>query len=227
MRLILVRHGHPDYTKDCLTDLGHLQAKAVAERLSEERIDKFYASSCGRAYETALHIAEGRGMEVEKLDFMREIGWGPIGGPGENGYDPWTLSARMVSRGQSLMSKQWDKEDPFNTSFTTERSLTVGEEFDKWIAGLGYIRDGEFYRVGKVKYENVLLASHGGSSTALLSHLFNLPMPFVSTAICPRFTAVTIVSFSDEEGSLVSPKFEIVNDARHINGITVENVYGV
>ena len=226
MRLILVRHGHPDYKNDCLTDLGHLQAKAAAERLSKEKIDKFYSSSCGRAYETALHIAEGRDMEVEKLDFMREIAWGPVGGKCEGGYDPWALSGRMVSRGQSLMSKEWDKEDPFNTSFATEMSLTVGEEFDKWIAGLGYIREGEFYRVGKVKYKNVLLASHGGSSTALLSHLFNLPMPFVSTAICPDFTAVTVVTFSDEEGSLTSPRFEIANDARHIEGITVENVYG-
>ena len=68
MRIIFVRHGHPDYTKDCLTELGHKQAEAVAERLKDEKIDKFFSSSCGRAYETALHIAEGRGMEVEKLD---------------------------------------------------------------------------------------------------------------------------------------------------------------
>ena len=227
MRLILVRHGHPDYKKDCLTELGHLQAKAVAKRLSGEKIDKFYASSCGRAYETALHIADGRDMEVEKLDFMREIGWGPVGGPGENGYDPWTLSARMVSGGQSLLSENWANEEPFTISFTTERALAVGTESDKFLKDLGYEREGNFYRVGDVKYNNVLLASHGGSSTALLSRLFNLPMPFVSTAICPNFTAVTVVSFSDEKGALVSPKFEIVNDARHIEGITVENVYGV
>ncbi len=28
MRIIFVRHGHPDYTNDCLTELGHLQAGA-------------------------------------------------------------------------------------------------------------------------------------------------------------------------------------------------------
>ena len=227
MRLILVRHGHPDYKNDCLTELGHKQAEACAERLKEENIDKFYASSCGRAYETALHIADGRNMEVEKLDFMREIGWGPAGSnKGENGYDPWTLSMRMVQRGQSLMSPTWPLEDPFNTSFTTDRSLAVGVGIDKLLAELGFTRDGEFYRVGSQPYKNVLLASHGGSSTAALSHIFNLPMPFVSKAICPQFTAITVVSFWGEEGELCCTQFEIVNDARHIKGITVDNVYG-
>jgi len=227
MRLIFVRHGHPDYKNDCLTELGHLQAKACAERLKDEKIDKFYSSSCGRAYETALHIADGRNVEVEKLDFMREIGWGPAGSnKGENGYDPWTLSSRMVQRGQSLMSPTWPFEDPFNTSFTTDRSLVVGAEIDKWLETLGFKREGEFYRIGKQPYNNVLLASHGGSSTAALSHMFNLPMPFVSRAVCPNFTAITVVSFWGEEGELCCPQFEIVNDARHIKNVSVENYFG-
>lgn len=227
MRIIFVRHGHPDYGKDCLTELGHKQAEAAAQRLKGEKIDKFYSSSCGRAYETALHIADGRGMEVEKLDFMREIGWGPAGSTkGENGYDPWALSARMIERGQSLMSASWAVEDPFNTSFTTDRTLIVGMAFDKWLSELGFTRDGEFYRVGEEKYKTVLLASHGGSSSAVLSRIFNLPMPFVSSAILPNFTAVTVISFHGEKGSLISPQIEIMNDARHIMGITVDNVYG-
>ena len=226
MRIIFVRHGHPDYKNDCLTDLGHLQAVRCAERLRNEKIDKIFSSSCGRAYETALHIAEGRDLVVEKLDFMREIGWGPVGGKGENGYDPWSLSAKMVQSGQSLMSPTWPLEAPFNTSFTTECCLKVGVDIDNWLESLGYKREGEFYRNCGERYKTVLLASHGGSSTAALSHIFNLPMPFVSRAICPSFTAITVVSFFCEEGELVSPQFEIVNDARHILNVNTENVYG-
>ena len=227
MRIIFVRHGHPDYKNDCLTELGHKQAEAAAGRLKDEKIDKFYSSSCGRAYETALHIAEGRGLKVEKLDFMREIGWGPAGSDkGENGYDPWTLSARMVDRGQSLMSPTWPFEDPYNTSFTTDRILLVGEAFDKWLEDFGITREGSLYRMGKQKYSTILLASHGGSSSAVMSRIFNLPMPFVSRAILPMFTAVTVINFLAEEGSLFSPQIEIMNDARHIMGINVENIYG-
>ena len=78
MRILFVRHGHPNYKNDCLTELGHLQAEALADRLSAEDIAHFASSSCGRAYETAVHVAQRRDKEVEKLDFMREVPWGDI-----------------------------------------------------------------------------------------------------------------------------------------------------
>ncbi len=58
MRIILVRHGHPDYTTDTLTEKGILHAKAAAERLKDEKVDIFYSSSCGRAYETCQYIED-------------------------------------------------------------------------------------------------------------------------------------------------------------------------
>ena len=36
MRIIIIRHGDPDYEKDCLTELGHKQAAVAAKRLLEE-----------------------------------------------------------------------------------------------------------------------------------------------------------------------------------------------
>ena len=38
MRIIFVRHGHPNYVNDCLTELGHKHAAAAAERLKDEGI---------------------------------------------------------------------------------------------------------------------------------------------------------------------------------------------
>ena len=38
MRLIFVRHGDPNYEKDCLTAKGKEQAIKTAERLQEEKI---------------------------------------------------------------------------------------------------------------------------------------------------------------------------------------------
>jgi probable phosphoglycerate mutase len=57
----------------------------------------------------------------------------------------------------------------------------------------------------------------------VLGHIFNLPMPFVYYTIRPSFTAITVVTLSDTEGELVSPRFEIMNDARHIEGLGAEN----
>ena len=38
MRIIFIRHGAPDYARDCLTETGRIQAAAAAERLAGEGI---------------------------------------------------------------------------------------------------------------------------------------------------------------------------------------------
>ena len=68
MRIIFVRHGEPDYARDCLTDEGRRQAAAAAERLAGEGISEIYASPCGRAMETARYTARRLGLPVVTLD---------------------------------------------------------------------------------------------------------------------------------------------------------------
>ena len=80
MRIIFVRHGHPDYVHDCLTPLGHQHAEAAALRLKDEGVTAIYSSTCGRALETAAHLADTLGLPVTRCDFMREISWGPLDG---------------------------------------------------------------------------------------------------------------------------------------------------
>ena len=228
MRIIFIRHGHPDYKTDSLTELGHLQAEAAAVRLRSEQIDRIFSSTCGRAAETAEHIAKERDMEVERLEFMREISWGALEEGEElyhNGH-PWRTVEKLVGEGHSLLSKQWKSEEYFSKNKITMYDTKVAEGLDAWLATLGYTREGSYYRVGKPQYDTVLLASHGGSSSAALAHLFCLPLPFLCYTVCPKFTAITIVSLSGKEGDLISPRFELVNDAMHINGLGIENVYG-
>ena len=42
----------------------------------------------------------------------------------------------------------------------------------------------------------------------------------------PDFTGITIAALGNEPGRLTAPRFEIMNDARHIRDIRIENVYG-
>ena len=77
MRLIFVRHGEPNYDLDCLTELGHKQAKIAAKRLLNEGIEKIFSSPLGRAYQTAQAFSEASGLkQIEIVDFMREIRYG-------------------------------------------------------------------------------------------------------------------------------------------------------
>lgn len=227
MRIIFIRHGHPDYKNDCLTELGHRHAEAAAQRLYDEKIERIYSSSCGRAVETAQHIADKFGLDVEKCEFMREINWGSLDDePIPHKGHPWYTADDMAENGESIMSQNWDTKPPFSMNKVVQYVKMVGEDFDRWLRTLGYEREGEYYRVGKSKYDTIVMSSHGGSSSAVFSHIFNLPFPFVCNTIRLEYTSITIVSLSNEEGKLVSPRFEVLNESRHIAGLKTENVYG-
>lgn len=219
MRILFIRHGHPNYQEDCLTPMGHEHAKKAALRLKDEGIDQIYASSCGRAYETALHTAELLEKPVTRLDFLREICWGSLNGEPipENGH-PWKIAHYAVSQGFSLMDKAWTRQEPFANNCVFDSVAKVQKGADAFLEQLGYRREGENYRViGDCTQQTVALFSHAGSSSAFLSHILNLPFFYVCGTLEPGFTAITAVTLSDTPGALTSPSIEYANDARHIS----------
>ena len=228
MRIIFVRHGHPNYEIDCLTELGHLQAEAAAERLKDEPIDRFFASSCGRAVETAEHIASRHNnMPVQQCDFIRELAWGCKDGDKiDYKWTPWSFARELIARGETLMQPDWMEHPILENNLLHQSVPRVIKGLDEWLEVLGYVREGEYYRVKEKNDQTILMASHAGASSAVMSHLFNLPFPYVCKAIQPKCTAVTIVTFNGENGELIAPMFELMNDARHIAGIEVKNVFG-
>lgn len=223
MKIIFVRHGHPDYERDCLTEKGHLQAKAAAERLKDEKVDKIFSSTCGRAYETACHIAARHNMDITQLDFMREMDWGVRGT--DDFIHPWDCADEWIANGKNIMNCDWRSTPEYKDTTFLKNYDKVITGFDDWIGSLGLCREGDYYRVTKENDDTIMLVSHGGSSSAVLSHILNIPFPFVCQTIRPYFTAITVVSFKNKIGELVAPKFELVNDARHIEKITPGNMY--
>lgn len=52
-----------------------------------------------------------------------------------------------------------------------------------------------------------------------------IPFPQFCGAFHIDFTSVAVVQLSNETGKLVYPKILLFDDAKHIEGISVENVY--
>lgn len=225
MRIIFVRHGHPNYRQDCLTELGHLHAAAAAERLVHEGIEQIFSSTCGRAYETAEYTARKLGItDIVKCDFMREVSWKSIDGSDlPFGGHPWQTASQLVADGESLMDTDWMQKEPYCRNIVTKIVQNIVQNFDTLLADFGYHRHGAYYRVYENTEKTIAVFSHGGSSSAALGHLLNLPFPFMCEVMAPDYTAVTIINLNGEVGSLVSPKVELFNDARHITGITLDS----
>ena len=85
---------------------------------------------------------------------------------------------------------------------------------------------GNAYRVGKNTDRTIAVFSHGGSSVSAIAHMMNLTIPFVSYVLQPDYTSVMELILSDEEGSLTSPRFGLMHDAKHIDHLKVETVFG-
>lgn len=227
MRIIFVRHGHPDYAHDCLTELGHRHAAAAAERLRDEGVERIFSSTCGRALETAGYLAEKAGLSIERCDFMREINWGfADGAVYAEDASPWNVADRMIASGIPLMDADWAQKEPFCRNRVVRCVQEVAEGTDAWLRTLGYAREGQYYRVTGEAPETIAAFGHGGASSAILSHLLNLPFPFVCAAMGPDYTGVTIVTLAGDRGALVSPRLTLLNDARHIRDLRIENIYG-
>ncbi|MBQ2953810.1 MAG: histidine phosphatase family protein [Clostridia bacterium] len=214
MRIIFVRHGHPDYARDCLTALGRQHAAAAAERLAGEGISRIFSSTHGRALETAAFTAARLGLDTERCEFMREISWGKNPGP-------WELVDRRVEKGVPLMDADWERSPDFGANaLMLDCVRAKADATDAWLASLGYVREGTFYRVAADAQPECTVAAfgHGGASAAIISRIFDLPFPFVCAACGPDFTGITVVEMPHRPCKLVTPRFEIMNDARHIAG---------
>ena len=56
MRLLLVRHGDPDYIHDSLTADGQREAGLLSVRFAGEHVDECFVSPMGRAKATAVPV---------------------------------------------------------------------------------------------------------------------------------------------------------------------------
>jgi broad specificity phosphatase PhoE len=83
--IILCRHGQTDWntqgryqgrTDVPLNAFGRQQAHDLAARLADQQIDVVYSSTLERSYDTALEIAQPRGLEVRRDPRLDEIDQG-------------------------------------------------------------------------------------------------------------------------------------------------------
>ena len=228
MKIYFVRHGHPDYKLDCLTELGHNQAAIAAENLRDSGIEAIYSSTKGRAVQTAEYTAKLLGLPIDQREFMCELGWSskdetPIV---ENGH-PWKVSRYRVSQNQTLVNVNWREDEPYCRSIIVERAQVVIDGIDAWLAELGFVREGEFYRVSdEIPYKVVAMFSHAGASSAAISHMLNIPMPQFFGAFKINFVSSFVLELNEKHGELIYPKIILLDDVLARSEDNTEVFYG-
>lgn len=222
MRICFIRHGDPDYEKDCLTELGHKQAEAAARRLLTEGIEKVFSSPMGRARQTAQYFVDAANIsDLHILDFMKEIRYGLADDLYNQDYSPWSGVDKLAEQGEDLQNPEWKKFPLFDKNTATEDIEKVQQGCDIWLESLGYKREGLYYRNinSQTNEHTFALFSHGGSSTAFLSRILNIPFPLLCGSLHTSHTGISIIRFDKNPGKLSLPVIELLNDSSHIKGI--------
>lgn len=218
MRFLIIRHGDPDYEHDSLTDLGRLQAAALADRLAGFPLKRLYSSPCGRALATAQYTAEKTGLPVEKLEWIREMN--DVVVPGKLRDDlavwhisPWQLSA-LAREGEG-----WMKNKIFEKTLLSARLRELEEggrillkEYGLSPREHGYTRERNLAGEG-----DAAVFCHQGSGITFMAWLLGLSPPDLwrCTYIAPA--SVSIILVEQPEEGLASMRMLKMGDLPHLH----------
>lgn len=158
LEVLLIRHGDPDYTHDCLTATGKQEARYLADALEHLEIDAIYVSPLGRARETCEFTAIRKGMSPVVLDWLTETRINRDG------------ACLWEAPGEVFLSAAPPGRQPDRFDLDTvmpegrEQFERVETGFNTLLATHGYVRHGELYQVEKASDKRIVLFCHKGSS---------------------------------------------------------------
>lgn len=233
MKLLIIRHGDPDYENDTLTEHGWLEAELTAKRISSLNVKDFYVSPLGRAQDTASCTLKAMNRTATTLDWLREfpavihIGDNqalahayPDAHDTENGLftkivwdilpSYWTAHPEYYDRElwkTSEIAKQGDIVSCYNY---------VTENFDTLLASHGYERCGNYYKAVRPNRDTIVFFCHYGLECVLLSHLMGVS-PFIlwhSTVMAP--TSVSTIYTEEREKGIAYFRAGQLGDISHL-----------
>lgn len=214
MRILIVRHGDPDYEKDSLTEKGWKEAALVAERIAKEEVTEFYVSPLGRARDTASLTLKKMNRTATECEWLREFA-PQIRRPDDPNRthiswdwlpEDWTKEANF------FQMDTWTSHPVFEEALspaTGKQGIKaeydwVIQNFDQFLAEHGYVRDGELYRVEKANRDTLVLFCHFGLECILLSRLTGIsPMILWHNFMAAPTSVTTIYTEERRDGKAV------------------------
>lgn len=217
MKLVIIRHGDPDYANDCLTQKGQREADLLAERVQKLNADHYYCSPLGRAVQTSEIALKNIGKSARVLPWLEEFT--------ARVSDPQTGQQRIA---WDLLPSFWatqpdmfEKDKWFDTPIM--RDAKVGEKYREVCSGLdallekhGYRRDGCLYRAVRSNDDTVVLFCHFAIESVMVSHLLNISFPAIVHGFFAATTSVTVLETEERHGDIAYFRCRTFGDTSHL-----------
>ncbi len=202
MRILIIRHGDPDYEHDTLTEKGHREASLLAEKLKKEKIDHIFCSPLGRAKHTCAYTAKALSREDEVVvhDWLQEFGTLHYWPDGTERHILWDMYPAFWTKREEMYDyKKWVKQDFYQASKMESVYKNVTDSLDKLLAEHGYTRDGNLYRTEQGNTKTLAFFCHFGLEMILLSHLCNVSPVVLTHHFTALPTSVTTLYTEERE----------------------------
>ncbi len=198
MKILIIRHGDPDYAIDSLTEKGWREAELLGERLAKLDITAMYASPLGRARDTAKPLLKrlGREDELRILPWLHEFR-GTVVSPFDGQKRiPWNLAPQYWTHQEKLFDKDHWLEDPLMASGNTaEIYRETCQGMDALLEEYGYHRDGYLFRCEENREDTIVLFCHFALGMALIAHMTGVALPVMwQSFFLPTSSVTTLVT---------------------------------
>lgn len=218
MKLLIVRHGDPDYSIDSLTEKGWKEAEYLSERLAKLDVKAFYCSPLGRAKDTASFTLQKLGRTAAECEWLREFKV-EINRPDRTdrmkcSWDwlpqDWTKDERFYQY------DHWFENERMMEGHVKEEYDWVIRNFDDLLARHGYVREGHYYRAENSNNDTIVLFCHFGLECVLLSHLLSCSPMVLWHGMCAAPTSVTTVVTEERRKGIASFRMSSFGDISHL-----------
>ena len=223
MRILIIRHGDPDYEHDSLTDLGRRQAENLSRILRELPIRRICSSPYGRARETASYTAEALSLEVEILPFLREFTDVTIPTRLRSDLAVWNIPPReLYAYGRQA---DWQRRPPFSETLLQQRLQEMEEGTDELFRSYGMTRQTEGYALERdLSAEgDIAVFCHQGAGLTWMAQLLQLSLTDVWRTCYVSPTSVTTLLLEQSEPQFGSFRLLGMGDVSHLVSSGTEN----
>ncbi|MDE7262311.1 MAG: histidine phosphatase family protein [Oscillospiraceae bacterium] len=218
MKLLIVRHGDPDYSVDSLTEKGWREAEYLSERLVRLEVKSFYVSPLGRARDTGSLTLRKLGREAEECPWLREFD-APIRRPDvpDRKMIPWDwLPQDWTAEPRFYLPDQWYLPQAMAEADVKSAYDWVASGLDGLLERHGYRREGNCYRPLAANNDTIVLFCHFGVECVMLSHLLNISPMVLWHGTCAAPSSVTTLVTEERREGVALFRMSAFGDVSHL-----------
>lgn len=216
MKILIIRHGDPDYSIDSLTPKGHIEAKLLAEKMAKLNVKAFYVSPLGRARKTAEYTLEKMNRTAEVCQWLQEF-TPKVDKPHVEQAVAWDWRPKdWTAIDEFYDFAKWSHVPAFEKAGVPDAYAYVTAEFDKLLAKHGYVRNGRYYRAEKPNEDTIVLFCHFGLECVLMSHLLQIPPMLLWHGFCSAPTGVTTIVTEERQEGIAYFRTTQFGDVSHL-----------